>query len=264
MNGQEIDSIYQRNDNQQQQQQQQAQLHHQQQQKIQQRLIRERENHLMREREREREKHLQAHHHHQQQQQQQHHRQQPIPSQHIIKQQQRTPDNSPAASSPVMAQPPNIPAPISSHNIHLNMIGNMLSKHGQTTNKQIDPNWRQQTNSPDSASNNATDDLLNAFGRFLHSILVKAKQQMPEKYNGIRNMVQDLLEKKIDPEFFMKRIQDPSHPPSLSSISFLKRAMIYWSSINGDCPAMTIERFLEVYSGIILLKLLLSTTTLKI
>ena len=88
-------------------------------------------------------------------------------------------------------------------------------------------------------------DLLKYLRNFLHTLLNLARNSVPDKYPLVRTLIQELLDDRIDPETFIKKIQIEKNPPSPSLVPFLKKAMNQWRSVNGN-QSVPIERFLEM------------------
>ncbi len=91
-------------------------------------------------------------------------------------------------------------------------------------------------------------DLLKYLRNFLHTLLNLARNSVPDKYPLVRTLIQDLLDDRIDPETFIKKIQIEKNPPSPSLVPFLKKAMAQWRHVNGS-QSVPIERFLEMAQG---------------
>lgn len=91
-------------------------------------------------------------------------------------------------------------------------------------------------------------DLLKYLRNFLHTLLNLARNSVPDKYPLVRTLIQDLLDDRIDPETFIKKIQIEKNPPSPSLVPFLKKAMAQWRLVNGN-QSVPIERFLEMAQG---------------
>lgn len=79
-------------------------------------------------------------------------------------------------------------------------------------------------------------DLLRCLRKFLHTLLELANNSLPEKYPIVQNLIQELLDDRIDPETFIKLIQIEKNPPSPSLIPFLKVNYFYMNikSVRSD------------------------------